>query len=476
MPNKTIHLEPYQDAFYRSTYMFPGMLSAWGTGKTMLAIFKGILLSQIYKDNLGVIVRKVFRNLAQSTMKDFTRYTGLKIPQGTKEITIPGTTSQIMFMHAEDIEKGALQNINIGWAYIEQAEEFDSEQQFDLLRGRLRRELEPVADFQPADPAYNDFITQLKDEPLLQLMVGANAAGHCWTWKKWIKNRYDILIADDDSPYAGEEFKAYELHEATSYDNYRNLPKSFIMNISSMKKDSPAKYKRFVMNDHDEYDKEGSYWSSEISKLRKLKPPQIGIVKHDPAYSVHTAWDVGYTTCLWVFQVVGVNRYFLRYYEGQGEGIQHYTDLLHKWESDLGYRYGSHFGPWDIDNPAHKATEGKTVREIAQQHGVILQSLPMDKDVNNSIETTKKHFPMSWFDAKGCETGLDALEWFHEKKNQAMSLDERPFFTGKPEKDWSEHCSKAFIIADQGIPFIRTGSSITTDEIKELQKRHGLVA
>ncbi len=471
MPNKIIHLEPFQDSFYRSTYRFPGMLSAWGTGKTMLAIFKGILLSQLYKNNLGLIVRRKFTDLAKSTMKDFTRYTGLKIPQGTKEVMVPGTTSQIMFMHGDELS--GLQNVNLGWIYIEQGEEFDSQEQFDLLRGRLRRELEPNMNYTASDPAYDDYIEELKANPLLQMMVGANAAGHCWTWKKWIKDRIDTMTVED-GPYAGESFKAYELHEATSFDNYKNLPKPFIMDIAAMKKDSPAKFKRYVMNDHNEYDREGSYWSSQIALLRKKHPPQIGLVPHDPAYSVHTAWDVGYTTCVWVFQVVGVNRYFLRYYEGQGEGIQHYTDLLHKWESE-GYRYGSHFGPWDIDNPAHKATEGKTVRDIAQEHGIIFQSLPMDKDVNNSIETTKKHLPMSWFDAKGCETGLDALEWFHEKKNQAMSLEDRPFFTGKPEKDWSEHCAKAFIIADQGIPFIRTGSSITTEKIKELQKRHGLL-
>ena len=472
MPNKTIHLEPFQDAFYRSTYRFPGMLSAWGTGKTMLAIFKGILLSQLYKDNLGLIVRRKFTDLAKSTMKDFTRYTGLKIPQGTKEVMVPGTTSQIMFMHGDELS--GLQNVNLGWIYIEQGEEFDSQEQFDLLRGRLRRELIPNMDYRASDPAYDRFIEELKVSPLLQMMVGANAAGHCWTWKKWIKDRIDKMTVED-GPYAGESFDAYELHEATSFDNYHNLPKAFIMDIAAMKQDSPAKYKRYVMNDHDEYDREGSYWSSAINLLRKKHPPQVGPVPHDPAYSVHTAWDVGYTTCVWVFQVVGPNRYFLRYYEAQGEGIQYFTDLLHKWESE-GYRYGSHFGPWDIDNPAHKATEGKTVREIANQHGIIFQSLPMDKDVNNSIETTKKHFPMSWFDVRGCETGLDGLEWFHEKKNQAMSLQDRPFFTGKPEKDWSEHCAKAFIIADQGIPFIRAGSGISTEEIKELQRKHGLVA
>ena len=450
------------------------MLQAWGTGKTMLAIYKGVLLSQIYKDNLGLVVRRKFTDLAKSTMKDFTRYTGLKIPQGTKEVTIPGTTSQIMFMHGDELS--GLQNVNLGWVYIEQAEEFDSIEQFDLIRGRLRRELEPVEDFESFDPAYDDLIAELKAHPLRQIMVGANAAGHCWTWKNWIKDRVDEMVIED-GPYSGEKFKAFELHEATSYDNYHNLPKDFIMDLAAMKINSPAKYKRYVLNDHDEYDREGSYWGPEISKLRKKTPPQVGKVPYDPSYAVHTAWDVGYTTCIWYFQVVGVNRYYLGYYENQGEGIQHYTDLLHEWEFERGYRYGSHFGPWDISNPAHKATEGKTVEDVAREHGIVFTRMNMDRDVNNSIEHAKKGFALSWFDNKNCEGGIDALEWFHEKKNERMSLEGRPYFTNKPEKDWSEHCAKAFIIADQGIPLIgEEDEGMTLDEIHRLQYEHGLVA
>ena len=482
MNSEEIHLEPYQDAFFRSMYRFPGMLAGWGTGKTMLAIFKGILLSQIYPNNRGVMVRRVYSNLAKSTMADFTEYTGLKIPQGTKKVTIPGTKSEIMFMHAEQLDQGELQNVNLGWAYIEQAEEFDSDEAFTLLRGRLRKKLRVDMNFQATDPAYDDLIAELKDMTkypygFRQVMVGANAAGHSWTWKKWIKDRREIITPTEGPMELRKPFKAFQLHEATSFDNYTNLPADFVMDIASMKQDNPGKFKRFVMNDHDEYDREGSYWGKQIALLRKKMPPQIGPVPYDPAYAVHTAWDVGYTTCLWYFQVVGINRYYLGYYENQGEGIQHYTDLLHTWEFERGYRYGSHFGPWDISNPAHKATEGQTVEEVAAQHGVVFERLSMDRDVNNSIEHTKKGFPLSWFDAKKCEAGIDSLEWFHEKKNERMSLEGRPHFTGKPEKDWSEHCAKAFIIADQGIPTIEDADDgMSLDEIHKLQEKHGMVA
>ena len=420
-----------------------------------------------------------FTDLRDSTLKDFVKYTGLHVPQGTKEVTIPGTRSVILFRHGDDLE--GLQNINLGWVYMEQAEEFPDAAQFDMLRGRLRRELEVDESFKASHEAYDDYIEELKRNPLRQLMVGANAAGHCWTWKKWVKDRQEYMVTPDDpeipEQMRGKRFKAYELHEATSYDNYSNLPEDFILDIASMKADSPSKYRRLVLNSHDDYECEGSYWASEISKLRRVSPPQIAYVPHDPSYTVHTAWDVGYTTCFWAFQLVGVNVYFLAYYEAQGEPVVHFTDLLAKWRVDRGYRYGTHLGPWDISSNAHKVTEGRTFQQIAAEHGIFFRKMPQEKDVNNSIETVKSHISRFWFDAQGCEAGLEALEWFHVKKNARMSTVERPYYIDMPQKDWSEPCAKAFILADQGIPLINNvRSGATIEQIKKWQRKYGLVS
>ena len=454
---KVINLKPFQHAFFCSRARFPGFLAGWGTGKTMVAILKGILLSSIYDNNLGLIVRSKFTDLRDSTLKDFERYTGLHVPMSSKEVTIPGTNSVIMFRHGEELS--GLQNINLGWCYMEQAEEFATSEQFDLIRGRLRRELDVVKDYKCTEPAYDELIQGLKSDPLRQLMIGANAAGHCWTWRRWVKDRQSD----------------YELHEATSFDNSDNLPADFISDLRTMERDNIGKYKRYVLNSHDDFERQGSYWAPSIGALRRTNPPQIGFVPFNPAYSVHTAWDVGYTTCVWMFQVIGQSRYYIRYYENYGEGIKHYCEQLDKWKKDFGYYYGRHFGPWDVTNPAHRATEGKTVMEVAAEHGVNFVKMPMDKDVNNSIKHVEKILPLCWFDAKNCEMGLDALEWFHEKKNDRMSTDNRPYFIDMPEKDWSEHCAKTFIISDQGIPFIDQNSrSITKEQIAKWQKRYGL--
>ena len=70
----------FQAEFRRSKARFPAMVAGWGTGKTMMAIAKAMDLSITYPGNLGLVVRKNFTDLKDSTMKDFTRYTHIKVP------------------------------------------------------------------------------------------------------------------------------------------------------------------------------------------------------------------------------------------------------------------------------------------------------------------------------------------------------------------------------------------------------------
>ena len=44
-------------------------------------------------------------------MKDFTRYTGLKIPQGTKEVTIPGTIAVVTT--TEEVEEEITEPVSV---------------------------------------------------------------------------------------------------------------------------------------------------------------------------------------------------------------------------------------------------------------------------------------------------------------------------------------------------------------------------
>ena len=80
--NKNINkfiLRPYQERFIDSMKRYPALIAGIGTGKTFAAIMKSVLLSNKYPGNLGLVVRKEFTDLRDSTMKDFEKYTGMKI-------------------------------------------------------------------------------------------------------------------------------------------------------------------------------------------------------------------------------------------------------------------------------------------------------------------------------------------------------------------------------------------------------------
>ena len=72
-------IEPYQDDFIFSNAKYPALISGWGTGKTLCLILRGMLYSEEIADNLGVIFRKEAKDLEDSTILDFEKYTGRKV-------------------------------------------------------------------------------------------------------------------------------------------------------------------------------------------------------------------------------------------------------------------------------------------------------------------------------------------------------------------------------------------------------------
>lgn len=200
-----------QDGFVFTEARFPAFVAAWGTGKTMCGIARGMRLSESYPNNLGVIFRKEYTDLRDSTIKDFENYTNLKIDSHRDVVLENG--SIIMFRHME--EMNILQNTNLGWFMIEQAEELDTDDQFFKLFGRLRR----------------------KDVPHFGFII-ANTNGHNWIYKLWKMG----------------QLEGGELFEGTTYDNLHNLPEDFIKSLDVLKKEKPTVYNRFVLNSWDEAD------------------------------------------------------------------------------------------------------------------------------------------------------------------------------------------------------------------------------
>lgn len=203
--------KPFQEKFLNSQARYPAFISGWGCGKTLFAILRGMILTKEIPNNLGLIVRKEFTDLKDSTINDFERYTNRKVGMD-KDVSF-NNGSKIMFRHGDELD--VLKNINLGWFFIEQAEEFETDGQFQFLRGRLRRDV----------PFHSGFI------------IG-NTAGHNWIWRLWKSN-----------PQPG-----HELIEATTFDNADNLPADFVKDLENLKQESPHHYNRYVLNSWEDFE------------------------------------------------------------------------------------------------------------------------------------------------------------------------------------------------------------------------------
>jgi len=201
-------IKPQAD-FILSRVRYPAFVGAWGTGKTAMGISKIMSLSKTYPNNLGFIFRKEFVDLRDSTMVDFELYTGLKI-NSKREVDLPNGSS-IKFRHLEELHN--IQNVNLGWFMIEQAEELDTDDPFFTLFGRLRRK-----------------------GCLQQGIIIANTNGRNWIYKNWKLNT----------------LKGGELFEAKTEDNASNLSKEFTDSLEVLRSKKPGLYKRFVENSWEE--------------------------------------------------------------------------------------------------------------------------------------------------------------------------------------------------------------------------------
>lgn len=207
-----IKLKSYQDRFIFTEAKFPCLCAGIGTGKTFALLFKAWHHAETHPKSVNLIVRKEYTDLRDSTLKDFTRYFNVNI-DSTKEYKFPNG-SVLMFRHGSELN--VLKNMSLSFVGIEQAEEFETDEQFVFLRDRLRH---PVGK--------------------RQLCLICNASGHNYIWKLW-----------KDAPPS----KEYELITATSFENEDNLPEDFIKDLRRMEVEQPNHYQQYVMNSFDVMD------------------------------------------------------------------------------------------------------------------------------------------------------------------------------------------------------------------------------
>lgn len=186
---------------------------------------------------------------------------------------------------------------------------------------------------------------------------------------------------------------------------------------------------------------EGAYFAQHIAKAREEK--RIGRVGADPLMTTRAIWDIGGTgqkadaTAIWIVQYVGRELRFLNYYEAQGQPLATHVNWLRS------NGYGDAFCVLP-----HDGKQGDKVHDVSFQSALRDAGFEVQLVENQGkgaamkrVEAARRLFPSMWFNEETTQAGLDAIGWYHEKRDE-----ERGIGLG-PEHDWSSHGADAFGLA-----------------------------
>jgi phage terminase large subunit len=188
---------------------------------------------------------------------------------------------------------------------------------------------------------------------------------------------------------------------------------------------------------------EGAYYAKSLTEAKLAG--RIGAVAADPLLTKRLFCDIGGTGAkadafvIWVMQFVGLQIRALDYYEAVGQPLA--THLA--WMRDRGYlpKQAQVWLPHDGDT--QEKVYDVSFESAFKAAGYEVTVVPNQGKgaAKARVEAGRRYFPSIWFNEATTSHGIEALGWYHEKKD-----DERMIGLG-PEHDWSSHAADAFGLA-----------------------------
>lgn len=184
----------------------------------------------------------------------------------------------------------------------------------------------------------------------------------------------------------------------------------------------------------------GAYFAQDITKARA--DGRIGKVAADPLMTIRLFVDIGGTGAradnfvIWAAQFVGKEIRILNHYEVCGQPLQAHA----QWLREQGYE-PSNAQIWLPHDGANQDKVFDTSYEKAfKEIGFKVTIVPNQGKgaAKARIESVRRTFPNTWFNESTTSAGLDALGWYHEKKDEVRNIGLGP------DHDWSSHSADAF--------------------------------
>jgi PBSX family phage terminase large subunit len=205
---------PKQREFLENRARFRAFIGGWGCGKTTAGCLEAIRVSLMYEGASGLVVRKTFRELVQTTLGVLFDLMPWELVwshnkrEGKIEIGLPQwkKPSVIYYMSLDDKKK--LEGLNLGWFYIDEAVEVEEEFWVTLL-GRLRHPVGPRrAWITTTPPSYGHWIYKWFNRGGDFAIVQAKTYDNPYLSSDYIRMLEDLFQGDDYRKYVMGEMGA----------------------------------------------------------------------------------------------------------------------------------------------------------------------------------------------------------------------------------------------------------------------------
>ena len=185
---------------------------------------------------------------------------------------------------------------------------------------------------------------------------------------------------------------------------------------------------------------DGAYWAKELAEAKAQG--RIGRVAADPLMTIRLFADIGGTGArsdaftFWAAQFIGREIRVLNYYESVGQPLGAHVAWLRSqnYTPDRAQIWLPHDG--DTQDKVYDVSYRSALEQVGYVVNVIKNQGKGAAKMR--IEAARRLFPSVWFHQETTQPGIDALGWYHEKKDEARGIGLGP------EHDWASHGADAF--------------------------------
>lgn len=381
------------------------------TEKDMKKIFRNKI--KFAWDNLNPAIRHYIGEPNTDTANE------LSFPNGSMiSVALSSRSDTVQFLHisefgkicakypekAEEIVTGAINAVHAGnFVSIESTAEGQEGYfyEFCMDAERLRKENRPLTEFDfkmfffpwYVDPRYtidSDFIIEKKD-----------------------KEYFDVLKAKHGIELTPGQMRWYIKKKATQRDK--------------MMQEYPS-----TLEEAFRASVEGAYYTNEMKLV--YEENRLTVVPHDPLIKVETWWDLGMNdmNVILLTQTKGKQIRFIDMYWNHGQPLSHYVNWLEQRRDKMGYRYGRHHLPHDVE--VRELGTGESRKETLFKLGMRDILVGKKLDIEDGIDSVRRKFPQFWFDEEHCKKLADSLFNYRKEYDHKLGV-----FKNKPRHDENSH-------------------------------------